>query len=102
MIAAGFRRFTMGCESGADSLLRRMGRRSHAAQIMASVKQITEAGGLVATSWICNLPGGTAADFQAPKGCWTAWWTPGGLSTGSKTCMFCRAAPCTTTPGSGI
>ena len=65
MIAAGFRRYTMGCESGADSLLRRMGRRANTAQIIESVRQIAEAGGLVATSWICNLPGETAAEFQA-------------------------------------
>ncbi len=65
MIAAGFLRFTMGCESGSDRLLKRIGRRSSARQIMSSVAQVAEAGGLVATAWIGNLPGETAADHQA-------------------------------------
>ena len=67
MIEAGFLRYTMGCESGADFLLKRIGRRSSARQIMESVKQISGAGGLVVTSWICNLPGETESDFQATQ-----------------------------------
>jgi Radical SAM superfamily/B12 binding domain len=65
MIAAGFHRFTMGCESGSDALLNRMGRRSNRRQMMDSVKKIAKAGGLVVSSWICNLPGETEADFRA-------------------------------------
>lgn len=63
MIQAKFWRFTMGCESGSDSLLRRMNRRSNAAQILSSVIRIAESGGIVLTSWISNLPGETAAEF---------------------------------------
>ena len=65
MIAAGFLRFTMGCETGSDRLLRHMGRRSNTRQIMAGVEQLAEAGGLVTTSWIANLPGETTADHRA-------------------------------------
>jgi hypothetical protein len=65
MVAAGFHRFTMGCESGSDTLLQRMGRRSSRAQVMAGVRQIAKAGGLAVTSWICNLPGETEADSAA-------------------------------------
>ena len=65
MIDAGFHRYTMGCESGSDALLKRMGRRSNRRQMMDSVKKIAKAGGLVVSSWICNLPGETAADFRA-------------------------------------
>ncbi len=67
MVAAGFLRFTLGGESGSDRLLRRMGRRSNTRQIMHSVRQIAAAGGLAVTSWICNLPGETAADFKATQ-----------------------------------
>jgi radical SAM superfamily enzyme YgiQ (UPF0313 family) len=67
MIAAGFLRYTMGCESGSDRLLRRMGRHASTDQIMASVRQVAAAGGLVITSWICNLPGETEADFSATR-----------------------------------
>ena len=42
-----------------------MGRRSNRRQMMDSVKKIANAGGLVVSSWICNLPGETEADFQA-------------------------------------
>jgi radical SAM superfamily enzyme YgiQ (UPF0313 family) len=65
MIAAGFHRFTMGCESGSDALLKRMGRRANRRQMMDSVKKIAKAGGLVVSSWICNLPGETESDFRA-------------------------------------
>ena len=65
MIEAGFHRYTMGCESGSDALLNRMGRRSNRRQMMDSVKKITKAGGLVVSSWICNLPGETESDFRA-------------------------------------
>jgi len=65
MVAAGFHRYTMGCESGSDALLKRMGRRSHARQIMAGVRRIADAGGLAVTSWICNLPGESETDHLA-------------------------------------
>ena len=64
MIAANFLRFTMGCESGSDSVLKRMGRRSRATQILKSVKGIAERGGIVLTSWISNLPGETESEFR--------------------------------------
>jgi hypothetical protein len=64
MIAAGFLRYTMGCESGSNRLLQRMGRRANTDQVMASVQQVADAGGLVITSWICNLPGETARGFR--------------------------------------
>jgi radical SAM superfamily enzyme YgiQ (UPF0313 family) len=64
MIQAKFLRFTMGCESGSNSLLKRMGRKSNSRQIMGSVKRIVESGGIVLTSWISNLPGETAFDFK--------------------------------------
>ena len=64
MIQANFWRFTMGCESGSNSLLKRMGRRSNREQIIQSVKQIVDCGGIVLTSWISNLPGETASEFQ--------------------------------------
>jgi radical SAM superfamily enzyme YgiQ (UPF0313 family) len=64
MIAAGFHRFTLGCESGADNLLKRIGRHAYRGQFMASVKGIADAGGLAVTSWICNLPGETKEEFQ--------------------------------------
>jgi radical SAM superfamily enzyme YgiQ (UPF0313 family) len=64
MVQANFWRFTMGCESGSDSLLKRMGRRSNREQMIQSVKQIADCGGIVLTSWISNLPGETASEFQ--------------------------------------
>jgi len=64
MIAAGFHRFTLGCESGSNSVLRRMGRHSNPDQFMESVENIAGAGGLAVTSWICNLPGETIEEFQ--------------------------------------
>ena len=64
MIQAGFLKYTMGCESGADSLLKRMGRNSNSRQIIESVKGIAERGGIVLTSWISNLPGETQSEFQ--------------------------------------
>ena len=67
LIAAGFHRFTLGCESGADDLLKRIGRRSNRKQIMTSVRRIAKAGGLAVTSWICNLPGETASDFEETR-----------------------------------
>jgi radical SAM superfamily enzyme YgiQ (UPF0313 family) len=63
MIQAKFLRYTMGCESGSNSLLKRMGRNSDSKQILSSVKQIAERGGMAVTSWISNLPGETAAEF---------------------------------------
>jgi len=63
MIQAHFWRFTMGCESGSDSLLKRMGRNSSSRQIIESVKRIAESGGIVLTSWISNLPGETDSEF---------------------------------------
>jgi radical SAM superfamily enzyme YgiQ (UPF0313 family) len=64
MIAAGFHRFTLGCESGSNVLLKRIGRHSNTGQFMESVKGIADAGGLAVTSWICNLPGETKEEFQ--------------------------------------
>lgn len=64
MIRARFLKYTMGCESGADSLLKRMGRNSNSRQIIGSVKRIAERGGIVLTSWISNLPGETQSEFQ--------------------------------------
>jgi len=64
MMEAKFLRFTMGCESGSDSVLKRMGRKSGSTQILDSVKGITERGGIVLTSWISNLPGETESEFQ--------------------------------------
>lgn len=64
MIQAKFYRYTMGCESGSNSLLKRMGRRSNSAQIHNSVKEIAERGGIVLTSWITNLPGETELEFR--------------------------------------
>jgi radical SAM superfamily enzyme YgiQ (UPF0313 family) len=64
MIQAKFLRYTMGCESGSDSLLKRMGRNSTSRQIIDSVKRIAESGGIVLTSWISNLPGETVSEFQ--------------------------------------
>jgi radical SAM superfamily enzyme YgiQ (UPF0313 family) len=63
MIEAKFLKFTMGCESGSDSVLKRMGRKSNSTQILNSVKSIAERGGIVLTSWICNLPGETESEF---------------------------------------
>jgi radical SAM superfamily enzyme YgiQ (UPF0313 family) len=63
MIQANFLRYTLGCESGSNSLLKRMGRKSDSRQILGSVKQIAERGGMAVTSWISNLPGETAAEF---------------------------------------
>ena len=54
----------MGCESGSDSVLKRMGRNSNSAQILNSVKQIAKRGGIVLTSWISNLPGETNSEFK--------------------------------------
>ena len=64
MILAKFFRYTMGCESGSNSLLRRIGRKSNSRQIINSVKRIAESGGIVLTSWISNLPGETASEFK--------------------------------------
>ncbi len=64
MIQAKFFRYTMGCESGSDSVLKRMGRNSTSRQIIESVKRIAETGGIVLTSWISNLPGETQSEFQ--------------------------------------
>jgi radical SAM superfamily enzyme YgiQ (UPF0313 family) len=64
MIQAKFFRFTMGCESGSNSLLKRMGRKSNSKQIIDSVKRIAEKGAVVLTSWISNLPGETDLEFQ--------------------------------------
>jgi radical SAM superfamily enzyme YgiQ (UPF0313 family) len=64
MIEAKFLRYTMGCESGSDSVLKRLGRNSNSGQIIDSVRRIAETGGIVLTSWISNLPGETASEFQ--------------------------------------
>jgi hypothetical protein len=54
----------MGCESGSNSVLKRVGRESNSSQIIASVKQIAKYGGIVLTSWISNLPGETDSEFH--------------------------------------
>lgn len=64
MIEAKFLRYTMGCESGSDSVLKRLGRNSNSSQILDSVKRIVEIGAIVLTSWISNLPGETNSEFQ--------------------------------------
>jgi radical SAM superfamily enzyme YgiQ (UPF0313 family) len=64
MLAAGFRRFTMGAESGSAALLKRMGRSLTPAHLLDSVQRIADAGALAVTSWICNLPGETPAAFE--------------------------------------
>lgn len=64
MIEAKFLRFNMGCESGSDSVLKRMDRKSNSTQILNSVKGIVERGGIVLTSWISNLPGETESEFR--------------------------------------
>ena len=79
MIQAGFLRYTMGCESGSDSLLKRMGRKSNSRQILDSVKQIAERGGMAVTSWISNLPGETAAEFAQSQALMHRVVTAGGL-----------------------
>jgi radical SAM superfamily enzyme YgiQ (UPF0313 family) len=67
MIEAKFLRFTMGCESGSDSVLKRIGRNSDSKQILNSVKRIAESGGIVLTSWISNLPGETDSEFHETR-----------------------------------
>jgi radical SAM superfamily enzyme YgiQ (UPF0313 family) len=67
MIEAKFLRYTMGCESGSDSVLKRMGRNSNSRQILGSVRRIAERGGIVLTSWISNLPGETDSEFKATQ-----------------------------------
>jgi len=64
MVAAGFHRYTMGCESGSNAVLKRMGRKSNATQIVNSVGEIAQRGGIVLTSWISNLPGETESEFR--------------------------------------
>jgi radical SAM superfamily enzyme YgiQ (UPF0313 family) len=64
MIEAKFLRYTMGCESGSDTVLKRLGRNSNSSQILNSVKRIAEFGAIVLTSWISNLPGETDSEFQ--------------------------------------
>jgi len=79
MIQANFLKYTMGCESGADSLLKRMGRKSTSTQIIGSVRRIVEAGGIVLTSWISNLPGETASEFQQTQELMTTVVKSGGF-----------------------
>lgn len=64
MVEANFLRYTMGCESGSDSVLKRMGRNSNSLQIVDSVKRVAESEGIVLTSWISNLPGETDSEFK--------------------------------------
>lgn len=64
MINAGFISYTMGCESGSNKILNQIGRRSTVKQILNVVEDITKAGGVVLTSWICNLPGETEKDHK--------------------------------------
>ena len=67
MIEAKFLRFTMGCESGSDSVLTRMGRNADSKRILNSVKRIASRGAIVLTSWISNLPGETESEFQETR-----------------------------------
>ena len=67
LIKAKFLRFTMGCESGSDAVLKRMGRNSNALNMLSSVKKIADMGGIVLTSWISNLPGETESEFQETR-----------------------------------
>jgi radical SAM superfamily enzyme YgiQ (UPF0313 family) len=64
MIRANFLRYTMGCETGSSSLLRKMGRNAKPRQVIDSVRQIADRGAIVLTSWISNLPGETHAQFK--------------------------------------
>lgn len=64
MIEAKFLKFTMGCESGSNAVLKRMGRQSNSSQIVNSVRDIAQRGGIVLTSWISNLPGETESEFR--------------------------------------
>ncbi len=64
MVAAGFYRFTMGCESGSNAVLQRVGRQAPTRRFLQSVKAVADAGALAVTSWICNLPGETADEFE--------------------------------------
>lgn len=63
LVRAGFLRFSIGAESGSTGVLRRIGRNSTRDEILRAVRNISAAGGLVQTSWICNLPGETDAEF---------------------------------------
>ena len=79
MLRANFLRYTLGCESGSDSLLKRMGRNSDSRQILAGVKQIAERGGMAVTSWISNLPGETVSDFEQTQALMREVVTAGGF-----------------------
>ena len=68
MIQTRFLKYTMGCESGLNSLLKRMSRNLDSSQIIESVKRIAENGGIVLMSWISNLPGKTQSEFQGTQG----------------------------------
>jgi radical SAM superfamily enzyme YgiQ (UPF0313 family) len=64
LVSAGFNRFTMGCESGSDALLKRVGRSTHTNRIFDAVRNITSNGAGVLTSWISNLPTETEEDYN--------------------------------------
>lgn len=64
LIEAGFRRFTMGCESGDDGMLSYTGRKYSTSKIINAVETIVKHGGIVLTSWIINLPNETRRQFE--------------------------------------
>lgn len=64
LIEAGFRRFTMGCESGDPDMLSASGRNYGTNRILKAVETIVEHGGIVLTSWIINLPNETRTQFD--------------------------------------
>jgi radical SAM superfamily enzyme YgiQ (UPF0313 family) len=64
LIEAGFRRFTMGCESGDTEVLAASGRKYTADRVLKAVETIVRHGGIVLTSWIINLPNETRKQFD--------------------------------------
>ena len=80
MVRAKFLRYTMGCESGSNSLLKRIGRRSNMGQIKDGVRRIVEKGAVVLTSWISNLPGETVSEHKETLDALHAVTNAGGFS----------------------
>jgi radical SAM superfamily enzyme YgiQ (UPF0313 family) len=63
LVKSGFYRFTVGCETGSDELLTRIGRSSSKYEIITATKNIVENSALLVTSWIANLPTERNGDF---------------------------------------
>ena len=61
---ANFLRFSLGCESGSDQLLSRIGRNVSQKNILDAVKNISSNDCHVMTSWIANLPTENKNDFN--------------------------------------